>query len=276
MSQANSTIYLTSTRLEPRQEYPAFQHMYIFNIIKWVYQDFPRKQQADCSDLQCIVLATRPLLFIFLQSRLGQSEANLMRWLQSEGVRGLLQVCADSSRQILHIVSRLLNQGLLGTPNSLIRLFMPRDAKLETESFLSFDLDATSTAAIAILMMAAIDKPRVPDHAQWSQRAYTILEEMSSHGSPTAEMTGTELRRLDDYLQSFAARHGEPAPAREDDRARGEEQVEPAAVTAASGVGTDFEGVFDLNCELSTEQLMQLADSLDMDSLAWPTPSVED
>lgn len=244
MSQVNSPIYLTSTRLEPRQEYPAFQHIYISNIIKWVHQDFARKQQADRSDLQCIVLATRPLLFIFLQSRLGQSEANLLRWLQSESVRGLLQVCADSSRQILHIVSKLFNQGLLGKPNSFIPHSVPRVAKMETESFLSFDLDATSTAAIAILMTAAIDKPRVPDHAQWSQRAYTILEEMSSHGNPTAEMTGTELRRLDGYLQSFAARHGEPAPARVDDRqARGEGQVEPAALPGASGVGTDFDDV---------------------------------
>lgn len=127
--------------------------------------------------------------------------------------------------------------------------------------------------------MAAIDKARVPDHAQWSQRAYAILEEMGSHGSPTAEMTGKELKRLDDYLQTFAARNDESMPVSRDneDRAGGEEeQADPVAASAASGVGDiDLEDVFDLNCELSTEQLMQLADSLDMDSLAWHTPSVD-
>lgn len=199
-----------------------------------------------------------------------------MRWLQSESVRGLLQVCADSSRQILHILSRLLNQGLLGKLASFICLSesVSGDTKQETESFLSFDLDATSTGAIAILIMAAIGKSRLPDHAQWSQRAYAILEEMSSHGSRTAEKIRSEFKRLDDYLHSFAARHGESTPIRENDRAGGEGQIGSVAPSEASELGLDFEDVLYLNCELSTEQLMQLADSLDMDSLAWPTPSV--
>lgn len=151
---------------------------------------------------------------------------------------------------------------------------MSRDTKVETESFLSFDLDAASTGAIAILMMAAIDRPRVPDHAQWSQRAYAILEEMGSHGSLTAEMIRSESQRLDGYLHSFVARHGESTPVRENNQAAGVEQMDSVEVPAASDVGIDFEDVFYLNCELSTEQLMQLADSLDMDSLTWPIPSV--
>lgn len=124
-------------------------------------------------------------------------------------------------------------------------------------------------------MMAAIDKPRVPDHAHWSQRAYAILEEMASHGSPTAEMIRSEFKRLDGYLHSFAARHGESTPVQTIDQAGEEEQIGSVALPTASGVGDHFEDDFYLNCELSTEQLMQLADSLDMDdSLAWPTPPV--
>lgn len=198
-----------------------------------------------------------------------------MRWLQSESVRGLLQVCADSSRQILHILSRLLNQGLLGKLAGFICLSVSRDTNQEKESFVSFDLDATSTGAIAILMMAAIDKSRLPDHAQWSQRAYAILEDMSSHGSRTAEMIRSEFKRLDDYLHSFTTTHGESTPTRENGRPGGEGHMDPVAIPAASEVGIDLDDVFYLNCELSTEQLMQLADSLDMDSLAWPTPSVD-
>lgn len=136
-------------------------------------------------------------------------------------------------------------------------------------------MDATSTGAIAILMMAAIEKSRVPDHAQWSQRAYAILEEMSSHGSRTAEMIRSESKMLDEYLHSFAERHGEPTPVRENNWAGGEEQTDSVALPAASEMGFGFEDISYLNCELSTEQLMQLADSLDMDSLAWPTPSMD-
>lgn len=125
-------------------------------------------------------------------------------------------------------------------------------------------------------MMAAIDKSRLPDHAQWSQRAYAILEDMSSHGSRTAEMIRAEFKQLDDYLHSFATTHGESTPIRDNGRAGGEGQMDSIALPAASEVGIDLDDVFYLNCELSTEQLMQLADSLDLDSLAWPTPSVDD
>lgn len=135
-------------------------------------------------------------------------------------------------------------------------------------------MDATSTAAIAILMMATIEKSRVPDHAQWSQRAYAILEEMSAHGSRTAEMIRSESRQLEEYLSSFAERHKELTPVRVSDWAGGEEQMDSVALPAASEVGFGFEDISYLNCELSTEQLMQLADSLDMDSLTWPTPSL--
>lgn len=64
--------------------------------------------------VQCIVLTTRPLLYIFFQCRVYQSYSSLMRWMQSQSIRGLLQMCTESARQILRILSVLLNQGLLG------------------------------------------------------------------------------------------------------------------------------------------------------------------
>lgn len=37
-----------------------------------------------------------------------------MRWMQSQSIRSLLQMCTESARQILRILSVLLNQGFLG------------------------------------------------------------------------------------------------------------------------------------------------------------------
>lgn len=59
-------------------------------------------------------MTTRPLLYIFLQSRLGLSEGNLMNLLHSQSVKGLLQICVESAQQSLRILSLLLDQGLLG------------------------------------------------------------------------------------------------------------------------------------------------------------------
>ncbi|KAL0931430.1 zn 2cys6 transcription factor [Colletotrichum truncatum] len=202
---------------------------------------------------QCIVLTTRPLLFIFLQSRLGQSQGTPLRWAHSESVKGLLHVCMESCCQIIKILSQLLNQGLL-------------------ESFLTFDVDAAFTATISILMGAAIDHSLLPDHAQLTQRAYTIFEEMASHGSKIAEMIASELKQLDGYLDQLEP-NGEEASTGQEYLSDDMEQINSGAqLPAHSMLDVGFaDGVdFGLNFELSTEQLMQLANSLDLDSLAQP------
>ncbi|KAL3296431.1 positive activator of transcription [Colletotrichum asianum] len=202
---------------------------------------------------QCIVLTTRPLLFIFLQSRLGQSHTTPLRWAQSESVKGLLQVCMESCCQSIKILSRLLNQGLL-------------------ESFLTFDLDATFTAAIAISMGAAIDPSLVPDHAQLTQRAHALFDEMSSHGSKIATMIVSELKQLDGYLSHLQVDGAEILPV-QDFRSDVMAQMTPGGTLAGApelGMGFTDDIDFGLHFELSTEQLMQLADSLDVDSLSRP------
>ncbi|KAF9877999.1 zn 2cys6 transcription factor [Colletotrichum karsti] len=202
---------------------------------------------------RCIVLTTRPLLFIFLQSRLGQSQATPMRWAQSESVRGLLQVCMESCCQIIKILSRLLNQGLL-------------------ENFLAFDLDAAFTATIAILMGGAIDPTLLPDYLQLIQRAYTLFDEMTSHGNKIAGMIVSELKQLEGYLSHLQANGQEILPLQDYD-SDVMTHINPNAPVPdpqdlGIGLTDDFE--FGLHFELSTEQLMQLADSLDIDSLSRP------
>ncbi|KAI1314141.1 hypothetical protein F5Y03DRAFT_336237 [Xylaria venustula] len=63
---------------------------------------------------QCIILATRPLLYFFLQIRLSSANECLRRLNTSETVRNLILMCLDSSLQSITLLRLLQSQGLLG------------------------------------------------------------------------------------------------------------------------------------------------------------------
>ncbi|WZH42385.1 Zn2-C6 fungal-type domain-containing protein [Fusarium acuminatum] len=211
---------------------------------------------------QCIILTTRPLLYTFLLSRLGHLEVALMHWLQSESVKGLVQMCTESAQQILRILSSLSEQGLL-------------------ETFLRFDQDATLTATIALLMASAIDSSLLPDHTPWTQRAYAILDEMGSRGNLVAPMVASELKQLEGLLRGFlVSNEARSLIATQENSTPREvliEDIEPITepITGyAEPFNLDSEDEFrlGLNYELSAEQLLNIANSLDIDSLTWPWP----
>ncbi|KAF5971704.1 transcription activator, partial [Fusarium bulbicola] len=211
---------------------------------------------------QCIILTTRPLLYTFLLSRLGHLEVALMHWLQSESVKGLVQMCTESAQQILRILSSLSEQGLL-------------------ETFLRFDQDAAFTATIALLMAAAIDSSLLPDHTPWTQRAYGLFDEMNSRGNLVANMVAAELKQLEDLLKGFLASNDSRAVV----TTQGPNTPRQGFmndIDSGTGSVTDYAEPFSLesdddfglglNYELSAEQLLNIANSLDIDSLTWPWP----
>ncbi|KAF5024685.1 hypothetical protein F66182_3255 [Fusarium sp. NRRL 66182] len=205
---------------------------------------------ASSAAPKCIILTTRPLLYTFLLSRLGHLEVALMHWLQSESVKGLVQMCTESAQQILRILSSLSDQDLL-------------------ETFLRFDQDATFTATIALLMASAIDSSLLPDHTPWSQRAYAIFDEMSSRGNLVASMVASELKQLEELLKGFLANESMSSVTADD--------FDDSAASVTGYMGPfNFESAEEfnlgLNYELSAEQLMDIADSLDINSLTWPWP----
>ncbi|KAM5345814.1 hypothetical protein ACJ41O_011675 [Fusarium nematophilum] len=214
---------------------------------------------------QCIILTTRPLLYTFLLSRLGQLEVALMHWLQSESVKGLIQMCTESAQQILRILVSLSDQGLL-------------------ETFLPFDLDAAFTSTIVLLMAAGIDSSLLQDHSPWSQRAYAIMDEMSSRGNLVAEMVAAELRQLEGLLNKVRVKDSEPVSlvsihVRSTPGESHAEDMDAAANTInvagySQGFEIDEQDEFGLGLsyELSAEQLMNIANSLEIDSLTWPLP----
>ncbi|KIL89945.1 proline utilization trans-activator [Fusarium avenaceum] len=168
----------------------------------------------------------------------------------------------ESAQQILRILSSLSEQGLL-------------------ETFLRFDQDATLTATIVLLMASAIDSSLLPDHTPWTQRAYAILDEMGSRGNLVAPMVASELKQLEGLLRGFLVNNeARSLIATQENSTPREvlvEDMEPVTepITGyAEPFNLESEDEFGLglNYELSAEQLLNIANSLDIDSLTWPWP----
>ena len=128
-------------------------------------------------------------------------------------------------------------------------------------------------------MAAAIDPSLLPDHSPWSHRAYVILDEMSSRGNIIAEKVLSELKQLDTQLQQLLSQ----------DAGSGQRTMHPAqnleiqapssyytvdtsinpSATFTHPVENDSSEDFALTYELSPEQLMGIANSLNIESLTW-------
>jgi proline utilization trans-activator len=130
-------------------------------------------------------------------------------------------------------------------------------------------------------MAAAIDSSLLPDHTPWTQRAYTLFDEMNSRGNLVANMVASELKQLEDLLRGFlvnsdsrpmVATQGSNTPRQgfmnDIDNSTGSvtDYAEPFSLESDDGFGLG------LNYELSAEQLLNIANSLDIDSLTWPWP----
>ncbi|KAL3951730.1 hypothetical protein ACCO45_013447 [Purpureocillium lilacinum] len=118
---------------------------------------------------QCIVLATRPLLFCFFQIRLESVGACLDLLNTSSTVRSVLQMCLDSSQHVVSILECLQHQGLL-------------------ETFLSFDLEALFISTTNIL---------------WRHKAHLVYDELSRSGNLIAQAEQSELERLGGMLDNI-------------------------------------------------------------------------
>lgn len=132
-------------------------------------------------------------------------------------------------------------------------------------------------------MAAAIDQSLLRDHSPWSQRAYAILDSMSARGNLSARLIRFELKQLDDELAQLLMKGGiSKGPlANTLHGPRNGSNSEGIASLDASGeqshsLGLDFAESFGQHYELSPDQLMELANSLDLESLAWPLTSMDD
>lgn len=134
-------------------------------------------------------------------------------------------------------------------------------------------------------MATAIDQSLLQDHKPWSQRTYAVFDEMRSNGNLVAEMVKTELKQLDRLLKKLSVKDN------------ASDMLLPTTTRNAGGVpldgintastthGEELRQSFDaevldsfglgLNYDLSAEQLMEMANALDAESLNWPIPQSE-
>ncbi|OLN95765.1 Proline utilization trans-activator 2, partial [Colletotrichum chlorophyti] len=127
---------------------------------------------------QCIILTTRPLLLCCLMKRFDSPiEADSL--IVSPKVRNPLQMCAESSIQILNILDRLRAQGLL-------------------------DLDSLFVSTVALLVAGGVDSRLTESQSRWLEKSKAILEEMIACGNLIADFRKNEMEKLEDMLSEFA------------------------------------------------------------------------
>lgn len=140
-----------------------------------------------------MVLATRPVLFCVLKIRLQSGDNSIESLNSSPNVRKLLQVCIESARQMVNILTVLQEQDLLGKCPERPVL---KPAHRPADSFLPFDLESTFVSATVIVTAAATDSSLLDDWSSLLQKTYCILDEMTSRGNLVAGFRKWELEQL--------------------------------------------------------------------------------
>ncbi|EPE04399.1 zn 2cys6 transcription factor [Ophiostoma piceae UAMH 11346] len=133
---------------------------------------------------QCIVLATRPLLFCFIKIRLGSAAVCAAKLRASKTVRSLIQMCLDSSFQSIMLLHALQSQGLL-------------------ETFLPFDLESLFISTSNSIVGRALEAHLLGNVESTLRKAYSLYDEFIAVGNQIALHQKAELLRLSDMLMSL-------------------------------------------------------------------------
>ncbi|KAI0975083.1 Zn(II)2Cys6 transcription factor [Xylaria arbuscula] len=218
---------------------------------------------------QCIILATRPLLYFFLQIRLSSANECLRRLNSSETVRNLILMCLDSSLQSITLLRLLQAQGLL-------------------EVFLPSDLDSLFVSTVSAMVAFVLDVHLNQNIPAWLQKSYSIFEEFITFGNRVALFRKSELVQLHGLLNSLPLDEDSAmdrpsdgnASGSVDNRAMSIDDIPSNAVlaspllppfsTAADASGSDifFESL------MTTAEITEMANSIDNLDAEWMSQTV--
>ncbi|KAK4866825.1 hypothetical protein LT330_007988 [Penicillium expansum] len=110
---------------------------------------------------QCIMLATRPFLFMLVEIRAKGTDP------QTEvptPIQLLLQICLESAKKTSQILGSLQDQNLL-------------------ECFLPFDLESAVSAALVVTMASLVDLPLIANRTSYLDLLLSVLDQMIDHGN---------------------------------------------------------------------------------------------
>ncbi|KAI2467890.1 fungal-specific transcription factor domain-containing protein [Annulohypoxylon bovei var. microspora] len=133
---------------------------------------------------QCIVLATRPLIFCDLKMKFESADWRNTSTHDRFGT--LLQMCIESSQSIIIILESLHAQGFL-------------------ETFLSLDLDSLYVSSVILVIGSVIDENRTRDREAWVQRSLELFDCMISAGNLVAGWRKSEMQQLDQMMNRILA-----------------------------------------------------------------------
>ncbi|CAI7628261.1 unnamed protein product [Penicillium palitans] len=124
---------------------------------------------------QCIVLATRPFLFMLVEIRAKGTDP------QTEvpaPIQLLLQICLESAKKTSQILGSLQEQNLL-------------------ECFLPFDLESTVSAGLVVTMASLVDLPLIANRKSYLDMLLSVLDRMIDHGNLIALDKKSKIHQLE-------------------------------------------------------------------------------
>ncbi|KAI5456774.1 hypothetical protein BGZ63DRAFT_366255 [Mariannaea sp. PMI_226] len=223
---------------------------------------------------QCIILATRPMLFCFFKIRLEDSQACRSLLDSSQTVRSLIHMCLDACQQIIIILESLQRQELL-------------------ETFLIFDLEALSMATTNLLVAPTVILDLPPDCSICIRRAFAIFEELTASGNLIAELEQSELRQLDNLLSSVSSVSESSAEKQTYETQPDNQPPSYTEVLSADArpppstqnfsyeplpdavLGSNLH-IDDFGSVLSPTQMLEIANAINIDQTEWISQAMED
>lgn len=152
-------------------------------------------------------------------------------------------------------------------------------ANVSVESFLPFDLDAAFSSAVVLLLAATVDYSLIRNNdGSWLEVVHAILKEMIARGNLVAKFHASELQQLDENLKKLpnsgaTGAIGHATRSNETVQHLSSNTVANSSGAVLSGgqfdISPDFLGEWNSDDGLNGDQLMALADSLDLEHLDW-------
>ncbi|ETS82783.1 hypothetical protein PFICI_04659 [Pestalotiopsis fici W106-1] len=225
---------------------------------------------------RCIILATRPLLFCFLKLRLDSREDCQSRLNGSKTSYSIIQMCLDSSVQILGMLESLLEQALI-------------------DPFLPSDLDSLSAATINVLVAMSIDADLIDNGSKWIMTAYAVFGDLIASGNQVARVRKGELDHLRKLLEELGtmSENNTWASSRDPGVQQQQQQLSPSSSSSSNSALTTRESAtayiaqdsssfdppftlagIDPGDPLTTADIMDLANSIDDMDTDWISQTI--
>jgi proline utilization trans-activator len=146
------------------------------------------------------MLATRPFLFILVEV-CANSEGTQMD--VPPPIKLLLQMCLESAKKTLFILSALQDQTLLGTGIISIHFNVPLTPT--PECFLPFDLESAVSAGLVITMASLVSPSLIENHMDFLGTLSSVLDQMIDRGNLVAANQKEELSQLESLCARLKA-----------------------------------------------------------------------